>query len=264
MGSPAAATANPFRKWAFHAATRPAAWMMRAINGVVAATTHDRPFHPRGAFDWWEALESRYPGMRAEVDELARHAAGVPRTSDFMPLTEYYYESPDWRQLMFYFAGVRIDDVCALYPNIDAALREVPGLVSATVSFLAPREVIPAHTHYYKGLLIFHIGMVVPNGGDACAIRVGGEARPWREGEVFVIDPTFEHEVWNRTDERRIVILGEFRRPDLPRPLRVLDAFYLLLLNLSPVGRNMLARIKAFAARHRAQVEAERAAAAAG
>jgi beta-hydroxylase len=257
MGT-AAVSARPLRKWAFHLATRPAAWLMRSINGLVAMTTHDRPFHPREAFDWAARMEARHPGMRAEVDELTRYADGVPRTSDFMPSTQYYYDSPDWRQLMFYFGGVRIQDICELYPNIDAALREVPGLVSATVSFLAPHERIPAHTHFYKGLLIFHIGMVVPPGGDACAIRVGQEARPWKEGEVFVIDPTFDHEVWNRTDQRRIVILGEFRRPDLPRALRFLDLFYLLMLNVSPVGRNMLGRIREFAARHRAEVLASR------
>ena len=35
----------------------------------------------------------------------------------------------------------------------------------------------------------------------------------WREGEVLVFDDTYHHEVWNDTDEPRVILLVQFRRP---------------------------------------------------
>jgi beta-hydroxylase len=42
---------------------------------------------------------------------------------------------------------------------------------------------------------------------------VADRAYAWREGEIFVFDDTFEHEVWNDTDEERVVLLFDFDRP---------------------------------------------------
>jgi len=35
----------------------------------------------------------------------------------------------------------------------------------------------------------------------------------WKEGEIFVFDDTYEHEVWNDTDEERVILLFDFDRP---------------------------------------------------
>jgi aspartyl/asparaginyl beta-hydroxylase (cupin superfamily) len=43
------------------------------------------------------------------------------------------------------------------------------------------------------------------NGVDACGIRVGEEVRPWIEGKAMLFDDAYEHEVWNHTDQERVV-----------------------------------------------------------
>ena len=35
----------------------------------------------------------------------------------------------------------------------------------------------------------------------------------WAPGKIFIIDDTYEHEVWNDTDEERVVLLLDFNRP---------------------------------------------------
>ena len=44
-------------------------------------------------------------------------------------------------------------------------------------------------------------------------MRVGGEVRHWEVGQVVVFDDSYEHEVWNETDEVRIVLLFQIDRP---------------------------------------------------
>jgi aspartyl/asparaginyl beta-hydroxylase (cupin superfamily) len=37
----------------------------------------------------------------------------------------------------------------------------------------------------------------------------------WQEGKCLVFDDSFEHEVWNKSDSERVVLLIQFWHPDL-------------------------------------------------
>ena len=51
--------------------------------------------------------------------------------------------------------------------------------------------------------------------GPSCRIRVGEEWRCWEEGKVLLFDDSFEHEVENKTNELRVVLLIRFFHPAL-------------------------------------------------
>ena len=57
-----------------------------------------------------------------------------------------------------------------------------------------------------------HLPLIVPAG---CQFRVGGETRQWRVGEAFAFDDTIEHEAWNRSGERRAVLIIDVWNPHL-------------------------------------------------
>lgn len=64
-----------------------------------------------------------------------------------------------------------------------------------------------------KGILRAHLGLIVLREREKCRIRVGDEIRYWESGKIFVIDDTYEHEVWNEANEERVVLLLDFNRP---------------------------------------------------
>ena len=57
------------------------------------------------------------------------------------------------------------------------------------------------------------MGLIVPPGGSW--IKVGGETRPWKEGQCLVFDDSFEHEV-QVVQGPRVVLLLHFWHPDIP------------------------------------------------
>jgi beta-hydroxylase len=63
-----------------------------------------------------------------------------------------------------------------------------------------------------RALVRCHLGLVVPREGT-CEMDVDGRRVRWREGEAFVFDDSRPHEVWNDTDEERVVLLLDVRRP---------------------------------------------------
>merc|ERR1712151_91271 len=93
-------------------------------------------------------------------------------------------------------------------------LAEHPsGCGNAIFSMLEPGTCLRAHCGPTNTRLTCHLGLKVPHG---CGIRVGSESRQWREGECLVFDDSWEHEVWNRSSDPRVVLLVNFWHPDLP------------------------------------------------
>ena len=74
-------------------------------------------------------------------------------------------------------------------------------------------HVLP-HTGPTNTRLRAHLGLVVPETG-LVEMRVGPQTLRWSEGKVFVIDDSFEHEVWQAGEGLRLVLLVDFWHPDL-------------------------------------------------
>jgi aspartate beta-hydroxylase len=170
------------------------------------------------------AFEEAFPRIRAEILALDTTSATVP----------YDHLSVDpeairgWKNLFF------IGD----YEPNHALLAKVPSLAAIVdrfsveqldkfelfLSMLDPGTHIPAHFGGGNAKLTLHLPLVIPEGD--CALRVDQETRRWKEGEMAIFDDTFDHEAWNRTDQRRAVILLKGYHPDLTvEEIGVLEMF---------------------------------------
>jgi aspartate beta-hydroxylase len=181
-----------------------------------------RPFFERKVFPFLAALEGQGEAIRRELGAiLSDPEAFAPHVQEAeeaqTPLTPLNHSSK-WRTFHFYRKGERVADHCARAPATAAAVESLP---LARVAGQAPEiffSVLEAGTHIplhygianYK--LAVHLPLIVP---PRCAIRVGDETRGWEPGKCLVFDDSFEHEVWNRGEEARVVLNFEVWHPDL-------------------------------------------------
>jgi len=114
--------------------------------------------------------------------------------------------------------GKAVDETLSRCPVTAALVRQVPGLVNATVSVLAPGAHVPAHHGATKGLITCHLGLAVPRCGDV-RMALGDRIVRWAEGETLVFDDSYRHECWNEAGAPRTVLHLQFRRP-LRQPAR--------------------------------------------
>lgn len=119
----------------------------------------------------------------------------------------------DWRSLILYRDGF-IEENCRLCPQTAHVLRSLPVRFASEVilSVLKPHSRIAAHRDTGNLTLTAHLGLAVPTD---CGMSVGGESVMWREGQCLVFDPSYEHAVWNDSDEVRIILLFDVFHPDL-------------------------------------------------
>jgi aspartyl/asparaginyl beta-hydroxylase (cupin superfamily) len=112
-----------------------------------------------------------------------------------------------------------------------AVLESLPRCERQQIMFSAlnPHTRIPSHYGPMNGVLRAHLPLIVPRG--KCGIRVADETRSWEEGRLLVFDDSFDHEVWNDSDETRIVLFLNVWHPcfageEIPALERFRDAVY--------------------------------------
>ena len=189
-------------------------------------------FYDRAAFPWGRALERETPAIRAELLAVLKSPgrfAPYMQPSPDRPVFDNngLLNDPAWSSCHLIHNGEEVPEMAALCPVTLAALRKLPlcrikgRTPTALFSLLRPGAHIPPHNGYLNARLICHLPLIVPG---ECALRVGNETRPWREGEVTIFDDSIEHEAWNRSAGQRIILLFDIWRPELSDAERALVA----------------------------------------
>lgn len=198
----------------------------------------NEPSTPATSFPWLDAF--RDPGnvdaMRQEYIALTTEH-GVP--SDYStkdatrPSGEHKMHQGDWSWHSFISKGRKNDAFERLCPVTASLLNQEVGndlMLGLPFAFAfystlhAGSSIAPHHAPCNLRLRV-HVPLVVPGkladeAGEAervhsCGMRVADELREWRVGEPILFDDSYEHEVWNRTAEDRVVLLFDVWHPDL-------------------------------------------------
>ncbi|HEV3048606.1 MAG TPA: aspartyl/asparaginyl beta-hydroxylase domain-containing protein [Solirubrobacteraceae bacterium] len=177
----------------------------------------DATFFPLERFPWVRHIEQNWTAIREEVEQLLAEQAELPNFQDISKDQIEITDDDRWKTFFLYGYGFEAKLGVEMCPRTAALMRQVPGMTTAMISILSPRKHILDHRGPYKGVLRYHLGLVVPEDAAACRIRVGEDVRHWEEGKSMVFDDTFNHEVWNDTDETRVVLFVDVLRP-LPFP----------------------------------------------
>lgn len=117
-----------------------------------------------------------------------------------------------WRSFFLRVADRDIEENMARMPTLAAALRQMPEVYNVLFSILDPGASIVPHRGYFKGILRYHLGVIVPE-PDAAWLVCGGERHHWHEGEGVLFDDMYVHWVENHCTSPRVVLFVDVRRP---------------------------------------------------
>jgi len=173
---------------------------------------HKTFFEPEN-YPWVAKVEAEAPLIRKELDVLLQRRDEIPNFQDISEKQKPLTEGTQWKTFFLYGYGEEAEENCKQCPETVRILKYIPGMKTAMFSILAPGKHIPPHRGMYKGMLRYHLALVIPGAPGACRIRVGNDVRSWQEGKSLVFDDSHEHEVWNDTDGYRVVLFVDLLRP---------------------------------------------------
>jgi beta-hydroxylase len=217
----------------------------------------DATFFPLERFSWVTHVEENWTVIREELERVLEDHEGLANFQDISKDQIEITDDDRWKTFFLYGYGFEAKLGVEMCPKTAELMRRIPGMTTAMFSILSPRKHILDHRGPYKGVLRYHLGLIVPRDAQACRIRVGEDFRHWVEGESMIFDDTYNHEVWNDTDETRVVLFVDVLRP-LPEPESLINRLIVKAIGYSPfvldAKRNQEAWERRYRERKRAQM----------
>lgn len=207
----------------------------------------DKTFFAAEDFPWVAAMESAAPAITEELRHLLLTRDAIPNFQDVSIDQSVLTQGTDWKTFFLYAYGKQLQDNCLRCPATVRALARIPGMKTAMFSILAPGKHIPEHRGPYKGVLRYHLGLIIPAQAEQCRLRVGSDYRHWEVGKSLIFDDAHLHEVWNDTAEQRVVLFVDFERP-LPFPVSALNRAVIKRIGNTDFVTDAVAKIKELSA----------------
>jgi aspartate beta-hydroxylase len=201
----------------------------RVVRGIYDARISTPPVLDTGTlFPGAQRFVDAWPALREEALALASRIETVPRFHELMAEQAEISanDGRDWRMFLLRVYGVDIKKNMAACPVLAGLVSSVPDVLSATLSFLAPGKHIPKHRGPFRGVLRYQLGLSVPlaeDGRPAAVLALDNVEYRIGNGQQLLWDDTFDHEVWNNSDQMRIALLLDVRRRAMPMDIAVLS-----------------------------------------
>jgi aspartyl/asparaginyl beta-hydroxylase (cupin superfamily) len=172
-------------------------------------------------------LEQNWLTIRREVEGVLPDLKNVPRYYELDPGQSRIAGTEagaEWRVFMLNAYGEMPAKNRALCPETCRLLESIPGVFVAFFSILDPGKSIPAHHGPLRTYLRYHLGIMTPKNNPP-SIRVKDQVHTWQEGTGFFFDDSWDHEVTNKSDGVRVVLIVDIIRP-LPWPGRLVNELF--------------------------------------
>ena len=210
----------------------------RLIRGIYDRRIEGPPILDPALFPDGARFAAAWRDIRAEAMALAGRLEEVPRFHEVMREQRAISDNDkrDWRIFILKAYGAAIPRNMALCPLLAGLVNDAPDVLTASFSFMAPGKHIPAHRGPFRGVLRYYLGLSMPRNGAgelAAVLKVADREYRVDEGESLLWDDTYVHEVWNASDEVRIVLLLDVWRQRMPLDMTLMSH---ALLGLARVG----------------------------
>lgn len=156
----------------------------------------------------WDVIREELEGILAKRESIPRYHHVDPDQKDIS-----HEEGGAWRTFIFYMrgAGDLLENRKAC-PRSAEIIESIPGALTGFFSLLDPGRSIPAHNGPSLHYLRYHTAFIVPKERPP-TIRIRDHYQTWKERESFLFDDSYNHEIYNDSDELRVVLIVDFLRP---------------------------------------------------
>jgi aspartyl/asparaginyl beta-hydroxylase (cupin superfamily) len=179
------------------------------INKFLNKMTDDpSTFDPRD-FDWTLQFRNNYKEILKEYqDYMVTHT--IPAHNKINSHVASCDLDSKWKTL-YLRAFKRDTDMMEYFPLTEKLINKCPCSL-AFFSLLEPNAKLTEHIGVYKGVIRYHLGLIVPDDSDNCFIVVDGHKLHWTPGSDIMFDDLYPHYVENNTNQSRLVLFLDIER----------------------------------------------------
>ncbi len=229
---------NPKTSFRFKVASLVGRLIIRPFEFFIRLFQGEKAFFPTQNSAWVQELEQHTQAILLELEALLESREGIPAFSEISSPQARITKGKEWKTFMFHAYGHKFEQNCSRCPTTSRLLSTIPRMKTAMFSILEPHAHITPHRGPFKGVLRYHLGLIIPE-GKKCKIRIGDELAYWETGKSLLFDDTIDHEAWNDSDEVRVILFVDVMR-ELPPPLSWMNHLLIYFMQRSPFIQEMV------------------------
>ncbi|WP_237442444.1 aspartyl/asparaginyl beta-hydroxylase domain-containing protein [Saccharibacter sp. 17.LH.SD] len=177
---------------------------------------------------WTRLLQNNWTLIREEA--LNIRAEDIPSLGEISPDHGRIAADRRWKSFFLEGYGYKREENRQRAPMTSSLIDQIPDVCTASFSVIEPGGHIPRHRGMTKGMLNCHLSLKTPQDRDNCWIQLEEGSHlhklPWKEGDILLFDDTYNHEVWNNTNEERYILFVQVMRPCRPPASWLLKTFF--------------------------------------
>ena len=161
-------------------------------------------------------MESLYPKILDEVSILWNNSQkNTSLYGDFDAFDDKQYPPNSWKKLVIKVWNLYNLRVENYFPILFNFVQSHPEISSCFITKTLPNSYIKPHCGETNGILRLHLGLKIPShSGEMCSIKMDTQIKDWEEGKAFGFIDAQQHEVWNKTNEERYILIIDVIRPE--------------------------------------------------
>lgn len=143
-----------------------------------------------------------------------------------------------WKRFYLKWYDAPLSSAQALCPKTVNLIQQIPEINAAMFTLLPKQSFLFEHRDPYAGSLRYHLGLITPN-SENCCIYVDGKLYFWRDGEDVLFDETFVHSAKNTTEQDRIILFCDIKRPLKTRIAAAFNRFFSRTIMKAASSKNL-------------------------
>ncbi|MBV9576586.1 MAG: aspartyl/asparaginyl beta-hydroxylase domain-containing protein [Gammaproteobacteria bacterium] len=169
-----------------------------------------KAWHDPIDYAWIKNVEAAYPKIKNEALSIFSN-----NLMSEHPQNNELANDGEWKTFFFYKNGKKYQKNLDKCPITASVINNIQGTSRAGRVYFSAMTAgthVDPHCGPHNFKLRCHLGLVTTK---EAVIRVSEEIKHWEDGKCIVFDDSFEHEVWNKSDITRIVLIIDVWNPCL-------------------------------------------------
>lgn len=160
-------------------------------------------------FIWTENFRLNWKNIKDEYINYTK-SYNIPYHHEINSIVANCDIDNGWKTL--YLRAFDVDtNLSKLFPITMKLINMCPCTL-AFFSVLQPGAKLEPHIGIYKGVIRYHLGLIIPDDKEQCFLNINGTKLHWHEGDDLMFDDMFLHHVENNTNQIRVVLFLDIKR----------------------------------------------------
>ena len=179
------------------------------INNFLGGYCEDKAVFDSKDFPWSKGFRNNWKAIKDEYI-IYSDKYMVPDFKSISESTSSCNVNNGWKTLFLRAYGVDTE-ITHMFPKTMELINKCPCTLAFFSVFEPGTKLLP-HVGVFKGVLRYHLPLIVPDDWDKCFINVNGHKLHWRLNEDLMFDDMYIHYAENNTNQRRVVLFLDIKR----------------------------------------------------